>query len=66
MSLTNNIGKTDRAIRPAVAGLLVLLGIWLHQPILSVIGLVLVVTGATGFCLVYIPFKFSTNKDGQD
>ncbi len=66
MSLTKNVGKTDRAIRLAVAGLLVLLGIWLHQPILSVIGLVLVVTGATGFCLAYIPFKINTNKDGQD
>jgi len=66
MSLTKNVGKTDRTIRLGVAGLLVLLGIWVHQPILSVIGLVLLVTGATGFCLAYLPFKINTTKDDQD
>jgi hypothetical protein len=63
MSLTKNVGKTDRNIRLAVAGVLVLAGIWLHQPILSLIGLVLLVTGAVGVCPAYIPFKINTNKD---
>jgi hypothetical protein len=66
MSLTKNVGKTDRNIRLAAAGVLVLIGIWFHQPILSLVGLVLLATGATGYCLAYIPFKINTNKDSED
>jgi hypothetical protein len=66
MSLTKNVGKTDRNIRLAAAGLLVLAGIWLHQPILSLVALVLLITGALGVCPAYIPFKINTNKDDED
>ncbi|WP_295436323.1 DUF2892 domain-containing protein [uncultured Thiodictyon sp.] len=64
--MKKNIGQTDRTIRLAVAGLLVLCGIWLHLWFLSVIALALVVTGFTGICPVYLPFKIDTNKDGED
>lgn len=63
MSLPKNVGTTDRNIRLAIAGVLVLIGIWLHQPLLSLVGLVLLITATVGFCPAYLPFKFSTNKD---
>ncbi len=64
--MKKNIGQTDRTIRLAVAGLLVLCGIWLHLWFLSVIALALVVTGFTGICPAYLPFKIDTNKDGEE
>lgn len=66
MSLPKNVGTTDRNIRLAIAGLLVLVGIWLHQPVLSLIGLVVLVTATVGFCPAYFPFKFSTNEEDDD
>ena len=66
MSLKKNVGPTDRNIRLAVAGILVLLGIWIHQPILSLVGLVVLITGITGYCLVYIPLKINTNQGDED
>ncbi len=66
MSMKKNIGQTDRTIRLAAAGLLVLCAIWLHLWFLSVIALVLVVTGFTGICPAYIPLKIDTNKDDED
>ena len=66
MNLKKNVGPTDRNIRMAAAGILVLAGIGLHLWYLSVIGLILLITGTTGICPGYIPFKINTNKDGED
>ena len=65
MSLKKNVGPTDRNIRLAVAGILVLLGVWIGQPLLSLVGLVVLITGITGYCLAYIPFKINTNRDHE-
>ncbi len=68
MSLKKNVGQTDRTIRMAAAGVLVLLGVSLHLWfgwVLSAIGLVLLVTGFMGFCPLYRPFKIDTNKDDE-
>jgi hypothetical protein len=65
MALTKNIGKTDRNVRLAAAGLLVVGGILSGQPILSLIGLVVLMTASVGVCPVYLPFKINTNKDGE-
>jgi uncharacterized membrane protein len=66
MSLKKNVGQTDRNIRLAAAGILVLAGVWANLWVLSVIGLVLLITSLTGFCPAYLPFKINTNKDGED
>lgn len=66
MTLPKNVGKTDRNIRLAVAGLLVVAGILSGQPILSLIGLVVLATGFFGTCPAYIPFKLNTNKDEDE
>ncbi len=65
MNLPKNVGKTDRTIRLAVAGVLVVAGILSGYAILSLIGLVLLATGYTGVCPAYIPFKIDTNKDRE-
>ncbi|WP_295396242.1 DUF2892 domain-containing protein [uncultured Thiodictyon sp.] len=66
MSLKKNVGQTDRNIRLAAAGVLVLGGVWSNLWFLSVIGLILLITSLTGFCLAYVPFKIDTNRDGED
>jgi hypothetical protein len=66
MNLPKNVGKTDRNIRLAVATLLVVVGIFSGQPILSVIGLVVLATSFIGTCPVYIPLKLNTNKDADE
>lgn len=66
MSLKKNVGPTDRTIRMAAAGLLVLCGVLLGLPILSLLGLVLLLTGTLGFCPAYRLFGINTNKDEAD
>jgi len=61
-----NEGMVDRVIRVAL-GVIALLVAFLAvegaaQIVLWVIGGILLLTGATGFCLLYLPFRFSTNK----
>jgi hypothetical protein len=60
MNLPNNMGKTDRNIRFAAAGLLVLAGWLTGSVLLSIIGLIPLATAATGFCPAYLPFNINT------
>jgi hypothetical protein len=63
MTLIKNVGKTDRNLRLAAGGLLVFAGIITNTVLLSIIGLVVLATGAIGTCPAYMPFKINTNKD---
>ncbi|MBK1644610.1 hypothetical protein CKO25_08100 [Thiocapsa imhoffii] len=67
MNLPKNVGKTDRNIRLAVGGLLVLLGLLVAptgaKVLLTIIGLVVLATGFTGTCLAYVPLKMDTTKN---
>jgi hypothetical protein len=65
MNLPKNMGKTDRNIRFAAAGLLVLGGWLTGSVLLSVIGLIPLATAATGTCPAYMPFGISTKKEGE-
>ena len=61
-----NMGKLDRIIR-AVAGVIVLLiafvaATGVAQIVLWVVGAILLLTAAIGFCPLYAPFRFSTKK----
>jgi hypothetical protein len=47
-------------IAMAVIGLFVLKGT--AGAVLGIIGLIPLATGLVGFCPLYLPFKFSTNK----
>jgi hypothetical protein len=63
MTLIKNVGKTDRNIRLAAGGVLVFLGIITNTVLLSILGLVVLATGAIGTCPAYMPLKINTNKD---
>ncbi len=63
MDLIRNVGKTDRNLRLAAGGLLVFSGIITGTLLLSIIGLVVLATGAIGTCPVYIPLNINTNKN---
>lgn len=60
--MTKNIGRQDRNLRLAAAGLLILAGIVTNTWWLTLLGLVPLVTSAIGFCPTYVPFKINTNK----
>jgi hypothetical protein len=66
MSLKCNVGGLDRALR-ILAGLVLLpAGVWLlnahhgYGLVAAVLGLIGLVTGITGFCVLYVPFGIST------
>ena len=61
-----NMGKVDRIARAMVGLILVLIAFFIvagvAQIILWIIGGVLLLTAAIGFCPLYYPFHFSTKK----
>lgn len=66
MKFTKNVGKTDRTVRLAIAGVVVVGGILSGFPLLSLIGLVVLVTGYAGVCPVYSALKIDTSKGGDE
>ncbi len=62
--MKKNEGKTDRIIR-VVLGLaflslfFILDGNWRW---ISLLGVIVLITGVTGICLIYLPFKIDTRK----
>lgn len=65
--MKQNIGGTDRIVRIVLAALLTL-GAWMAGfgsttgIVLLVLAVVMLATSAVGFCPLYAPFKFSTNR----
>jgi uncharacterized RDD family membrane protein YckC len=61
-----NMGLLDRAIRAALGVVLIPLGLFvLHGAaavVVTALGVAGVMQGITGFCLLYVPFGFSTLK----
>jgi uncharacterized membrane protein HdeD (DUF308 family) len=65
-----NEGPTDRAIRVTAGIVLLAVGLFALDAlagsvvgiVVAVIGLASLVTGATGRCVAYLPFGFSTLK----
>jgi Protein of unknown function (DUF2892) len=56
-----NVGKTERVIR-VIAGVVIIGAGFLYQSWWGVIGLVPLLTGATGYCPPYQLLGISTNK----
>ncbi len=62
--MKKNEGKTDRIFR-VVLGLallslfFILDGNWRW---ISLLGVIVLITGVTGICLIYLPFKIDTRK----
>lgn len=60
-----NVGGFDRIARIVVGIALIAFAYFAQQP-LAYIGIIPLVTGAVGFCPIYVPFKFSTSCKGED
>lgn len=65
MNLPKNVGKTDRNIRFAAAGLLVLGGIMSGNVLITLLGLVPLATAYTGTCPAYIPMNINTRSKDE-
>ncbi len=71
--LHRNVGRADRAVRLAIGivglpvGLFLLHGLAGAIPglILAAVGFVGLASGASGFCLLYVPLGFSTARQRQ-
>ena len=61
-----NEGKVDRVVRAIVGVIALLIAFFVvggvAQIVLWIIGGILLLTGATGYCLLYLPFRLSTKK----
>jgi len=69
MNMAQNMGTTDRAVRIVVAAVAALVAGWAGFGtaggiVLLAIAAVLLVTGASGFCPLYVPFHLSTRRHG--
>jgi hypothetical protein len=64
--MTQNVGSTDRIVRVVIgivllaAALMFLSGTF--AIIAGVLGVIMLVTAAIGWCPLYLPFKFSTRR----
>lgn len=65
--MTKNMSATDRTIRTIAAVVIAILlftgtisGLW--GTILGIVAAAFLVTGALGFCPLYVPLKLSTKK----
>lgn len=60
-----NEGKADRIIRIILSIVVAALGYFLKMWWIYIIAALLLVTGATGFCLLYLPFGINTCKKNK-
>jgi hypothetical protein len=68
--MEHNVGKWDKAVRLGVGASLFIMGLPMANAnvpswtkiVFLVLGVILVVTGVTGFCPIYKMLKMSTNK----
>jgi hypothetical protein len=64
--MTNNMGTFDRFTRAVLGPIFVALGVfWVSgilQILLVLLGAIISLTAMLGFCPLYLPFKFSTNR----
>lgn len=65
MNLVKNVGQTDRNIRYAAAGVLVLFGLITGSWLFSILGLIVLATAYLGTCGAYIPLGINTTKNDQ-
>lgn len=71
--LHRNVGGLDRALRVAIGIVLLPVGLFLLDGLggsvlgltLATIGFVGLVSGASGFCLLYVPMGFSTARQRE-
>ena len=61
-----NVGGIDRVLRIAMGFAMAVIGLFVLKgtvgTVVGIAGLIPLVKGLVGFCPLYLPFKFSTNK----
>ncbi len=61
-----NVGGIDRIARIVLGIILVIVGFFVMSgtwgTVVGVVGLIPLATGLSGWCPLYLPFKFSTRK----
>ena len=60
--MIKNVGAVDRIIRLIIGVILIALVFIGPKTPWGWIGLIFFITGAIGFCPLYLPFKINTNK----
>jgi hypothetical protein len=67
--LRQNMGMLDRMIRICMGIVLLVLGVIVAKGtiglIFIIVSILLLMTGITGFCILYIPFRISTKPKRQ-
>jgi hypothetical protein len=66
MNLVKNVGQTDRNIRYAAAGVLVLFAIITGSWWPALLGLILLGTAYFGTCAAYMPLGIDTTKSDKE
>ncbi len=56
-----NMGMTDRIIRIVIGCIIMAIGLYFNS-YWGLLGFIPFLTGITGFCPLYIPFKITTKK----
>lgn len=65
LNVQKNMGNLDRALRMIAGMVLIVIGILKMLPYSAVIiifGAFVILTGIVGYCILYLPFGFSTRK----
>lgn len=65
VAMKKNMGSVDRLIRLIVGAVIIVWGI-LTANWWGAVGIILLVTGLMNWCPLYIPFKISTIKSGDN
>lgn len=61
--MKQNIGSIDKTLRITLGIALLILG-WFMKSWFGLIGLVFIATAIVGICPAYLPFGFSSKKNG--
>jgi len=63
--MKKNVGSVDRLLRLIVGAVIVVWGVY-SESWWGLVGLVPLMTGLLNWCPIYIPFKISTIKSGDN
>lgn len=58
----HNVGGLDRGIRLGLGAVLLPAGLYFHSTLLLILGAIGLVSGAAGYCPLYLPFGICTAR----
>ncbi len=60
--MKSNIGGVDKFVRIVLGVVLISLVFWGPKTLWGLLGFIPLITGAIGFCPLYLPFRITTKK----